>query len=51
MSGRHFRDYYLLLDEQAGQIFAMTDDIAERASEGQQRRVRRPEGHAAGALC
>jgi starvation-inducible DNA-binding protein len=31
MSGRHFRDYHLLLDEQAGQIFAITDDIAERA--------------------
>jgi len=31
MSGRHFRDYHLLLDEQATQIFAMTDDIAERA--------------------
>jgi len=31
MSGRQFRDYHLLLDEQAGQIFAMTDDIAERA--------------------
>jgi starvation-inducible DNA-binding protein len=31
MSGRSFRDYHLLLDEQAGQIFAMTDDIAERA--------------------
>ncbi len=31
MSGRHFRDYHLLLDEHAGQIFAMTDDIAERA--------------------
>jgi starvation-inducible DNA-binding protein len=31
MSGPHFRDYHLLLDEQAGQIFAMTDDIAERA--------------------
>jgi starvation-inducible DNA-binding protein len=31
MSGRHFRDYHLLLDEQAGQIFAMSDDIAERA--------------------
>ena len=30
VSGRHFRDYHLLLDEQAGQIFAMTDDIAER---------------------
>ncbi|MBX3411477.1 MAG: DNA starvation/stationary phase protection protein [Pirellulales bacterium] len=31
MSGRHFRDYHLLLDEQADQIFAMTDDLAERA--------------------
>ena len=31
MSGRHFRDYHLLLDEQAQQIFTMTDDIAERA--------------------
>jgi starvation-inducible DNA-binding protein len=31
MSGPHFRDYHLLLDEQGGQIFAMTDDIAERA--------------------
>lgn len=31
MSGSHFRDYHLLLDEQADQIFAMTDPIAERA--------------------
>jgi starvation-inducible DNA-binding protein len=31
MSGKHFRDYHLLLDEHADQIFAMTDDIAERA--------------------
>lgn len=31
MSGPHFRDYHLLLDEHGGQIFAMTDDIAERA--------------------
>ncbi len=31
MSGRHFRDYHLLLDEHAEQIFNMTDDIAERA--------------------
>ena len=31
MSGPHFRDYHLLLDEQADQIFAITDDIAERA--------------------
>ena len=30
MSGPHFRDYHLLLDEQAGQLFAMTDPIAER---------------------
>jgi len=30
MSGAHFRDYHLLLDEQASQIFAITDDIAER---------------------
>ncbi|HEY4381262.1 MAG TPA: DNA starvation/stationary phase protection protein [Acidobacteriaceae bacterium] len=30
MSGPHFRDYHLLLDEHATQIFAMTDDIAER---------------------
>ncbi|UWU94326.1 Dps family protein [Bradyrhizobium sp. CB1015] len=31
ISGPHFSDYHLLLDEQATQIFAMTDDIAERA--------------------
>ena len=31
MSGPHFRDYHLLLDEHAEQIFAMTDDLAERA--------------------
>jgi starvation-inducible DNA-binding protein len=30
MSGSHFRDYHLLLDEQSDQIFAMTDAIAER---------------------
>jgi starvation-inducible DNA-binding protein len=30
MTGRHFRDYHLLLDEHSDQIFAMTDDIAER---------------------
>jgi starvation-inducible DNA-binding protein len=30
VSGPHFRDYHLLLDEQADQIFAMTDPIAER---------------------
>ena len=31
MTGQHFRDYHLLLDEHGEQIFAMTDDIAERA--------------------
>jgi starvation-inducible DNA-binding protein len=31
MSGPHFRDYHLLLDEQADQVFAIADDIAERA--------------------
>ena len=30
MSGRHFRDYHLMLDEQADQIFGMIDAIAER---------------------
>jgi starvation-inducible DNA-binding protein len=31
MSGPHFRDYHLMLDEQSDQIFAMTDVLAERA--------------------
>ena len=31
MSGSHFRDYHLMLDEQSDQIFAITDDIDERA--------------------
>jgi starvation-inducible DNA-binding protein len=30
MSGPHFRDYHLLLDEQADQLYAMTDPVAER---------------------
>lgn len=30
VSGPHFRDYHLMLDEQGAQIFAMTDEIAER---------------------
>jgi starvation-inducible DNA-binding protein len=30
MSGSHFRDYHLLLDEQADELYAMTDPIAER---------------------
>ncbi|MEY9879857.1 DNA-binding ferritin-like protein [Bradyrhizobium sp. USDA 328] len=32
ISGRHFRDYHLLLDEQSDQIFATTDQLAERVS-------------------
>src|SRR3989442_15331071 len=31
MPGQHFRDYHLLLDEHSEKIFAMTDDLAERA--------------------
>src|ERR1700750_774007 len=31
MSGPHFRDYHLMLDDQGDQLFAMTDPIAERA--------------------
>jgi starvation-inducible DNA-binding protein len=31
MTGKHFRDYHLLLDDHGDQIYAMTDDIAERA--------------------
>jgi starvation-inducible DNA-binding protein len=31
MSGPHFRDYHLMLDEQSAQIFEMTDAMAERA--------------------
>ena len=30
MSGPHFRDYHLMLDEQATQIYAVVDDLAER---------------------
>src|SRR6202158_3366325 len=30
MSGSHFRDYHLMLDEQADQIYAIADDVAER---------------------
>ena len=30
LSGPHFRDYHLMLDEHASQLFAMTDTIAER---------------------
>jgi starvation-inducible DNA-binding protein len=31
MSGSHFRDYHLLLDEQGDELFAMSDSIAERS--------------------
>jgi len=31
MSGQHFRDYHLLLDEHSDQLFGATDEIAERA--------------------
>ena len=31
LSGAHFRDYHLLFDEQAEQIFAISDEVAERA--------------------
>src|SRR5438445_10824750 len=31
MSGPHFRDYHLMLDDQGDQLFSMTDAIAERA--------------------
>jgi starvation-inducible DNA-binding protein len=31
ISGPHFRDYHLMLDDQAAQIYAMTDAMAERA--------------------
>ncbi|WP_022720748.1 Dps family protein, partial [Rhodopseudomonas sp. B29] len=30
ISGRHFRDYHLMLDEQSDQILATTDQLAER---------------------
>jgi starvation-inducible DNA-binding protein len=30
MSGPHFRDYHLMLDEQAAELYAMTDPVAER---------------------
>jgi DNA-binding ferritin-like protein len=38
MSGPHFRDYHLLLDEQADQIFAISDAIAERFAKSAGRR-------------
>jgi starvation-inducible DNA-binding protein len=40
VSGPHFRDYHLLLDEQGDQIFAMTDVLAERVRKRPHRRTR-----------
>jgi starvation-inducible DNA-binding protein len=40
MSGSHYRDYHLLLDEQADQIFAMTDVLAERVRKVGQTTIR-----------
>ena len=40
MSGPHFRDYHLMLDEQADQIFATTDPLAERARKIGQKTLR-----------
>ena len=45
MSGQHFRDYHLLLDEQAEQIFATTDVIAERV-----RKIGQPTLHSIGDI-
>ena len=46
MSGRHFRDYHLLLDEHSEQILAMTDAIAERA-----RKLGASTLHSVGDIC
>ena len=46
MSGRHFRDYHLLLDEQSQEIFAMTDPMAERA-----RKIGGPTLHSVGEIA
>jgi starvation-inducible DNA-binding protein len=46
VSGPHFHDYHFLLDEQAGQIFAMTDQIAERV-----RKLGAPTLHSIGEIC
>ena len=40
MSGPHFRDYHLLLDEHADQIFASTDPLAERSRKIGQKTLR-----------
>lgn len=46
VSGPHFRDYHLLLDEQAAQIFATTDAIAERV-----RKIGGPTLHSTGEIA
>jgi starvation-inducible DNA-binding protein len=46
MTGPHFRDYHLLLDEQADQLFAMSDVIAERA-----RKLGEPTIHSVGEIA
>jgi starvation-inducible DNA-binding protein len=46
VSGPHYRDYHLLLDEQADQIFAITDTIAERV-----RKIGRPTLHSIGQIA
>jgi starvation-inducible DNA-binding protein len=46
MTGPHFREYHLLLDEQADQLFAMTDVIAERA-----RKLGEPTIHSVGEIA
>jgi starvation-inducible DNA-binding protein len=46
MSGPHFRDYHLLLDEQGDQLFAMTDPIAERI-----RKIGRPTLRSVGQIA
>jgi starvation-inducible DNA-binding protein len=46
MSGPHFRDYHLLLDEHADQIFAMTDEVAERV-----RKLGGTTIHSIGQIC
>ena len=46
MSGPHFRDFHLLLDEQSDQILAMTDPMAERA-----RKIGGPTLHSIGEIA
>jgi starvation-inducible DNA-binding protein len=46
MAGPHFRDYHLLLDEQADQLFAMSDVIAERT-----RKLGEPTIHSVGEIA